>query len=182
MRVSVFGGTHTRPGEKDYDEAVRLGRLLGERGCTVITGGYIGVMEAVSRGAAEAGAHVIGVTCDEIERFRPGKPNAWVKEEQRFPDLVQRLNALIEGCDAAIALPGGVGTLAEIMTTWNRILIGSITPRPLILAGDGWRQVVQSFFEGQGEYVAAHDQKWVQFASSIEQAVDLASPPVGRPE
>ena len=116
MRVSVFGGTHTRPGEKDYDEAVRLGRLLGERGCTVITGGYIGVMEAVSRGAAEAGAHVIGVTCDEIERFRPGKPNAWVKEEQRFPDLVQRLNALIEGCDAAIALPGGVGTLAEIMS------------------------------------------------------------------
>ena len=125
MRVSVFGGTHTRPGDKDYDEAVRLGRLLGERGCTVITGGYIGVMEAVSRGAAEAGAHVIGVTCDEIERFRPGKPNAWVKEEQRFPDLVQRLNALIEGCDAAIALPGGVGTLAEIMTTWNHSWAGS---------------------------------------------------------
>ena len=48
MRVSVFGGTHTRPGEKDYDEAVRLGRLLGERGCTVITGGFIDAVGAAA--------------------------------------------------------------------------------------------------------------------------------------
>ncbi|MDI6694379.1 MAG: hypothetical protein QME21_04975 [Anaerolineales bacterium] len=63
--VTVFGGS--RPTPEDYEQALHLGRLLGGSGYIVLTGGYIGVMEAVSRGASEAGGHVIGVTCDEIE-------------------------------------------------------------------------------------------------------------------
>ncbi|MEM5775914.1 MAG: LOG family protein [Anaerolineaceae bacterium] len=181
MRVTVFGGTHTKPGETDYEQAVKLGRLLGESGHSVLTGGYIGTMEAVSRGAAEAGAHVIGVTCDEIERFRPGQANAWVKEEQRHSLLVDRLNGLIDGGDAAIALPGGIGTLAEVTITWNRMLIGSIAPRPLILIGSAWQNIVESFFINQGEYVAARDHKWVQFAQDVEHAVAMLPPPAGRP-
>jgi hypothetical protein len=103
-RVTVFGGSN--PGERDYEQALQLGRLLGLAGCTVLTGGYIGTMEAVSRGAAEGGGHVVGVTCDEIEAWRPVRPNPWVQEEMRYPTLRQRLFALIENCDAAIALPG----------------------------------------------------------------------------
>lgn len=181
MRVTVFGGTHTHPGETAYEEALKLGRLLGERGHTVLTGGYIGTMEAVSRGAAEAGAHVIGVTCDEIERFRPGGPNAWVKEEQRFTLLVDRLNGLIDGCDVAMALPGGVGTLAEVTVTWNRLLIGSIPPRPLILIGAGWQKVIEAFIAGQDGYIASRDKNWVQFAASSDEAVAMLPYPAGRP-
>lgn len=181
MRVTVFGGTHTKPGETDYEEAEKLGRMLGERGYTVLTGGYIGTMEAVSRGAAEAGAHVIGVTCAEIERFRPGSANHWVQEEQRFPELVSRLNGLIDGCDAAIALPGGVGTLAEVMVTWNRLLIGSIPPRPLILIGERWEKVIESFFTLQDAYIAPHDHRWVQFAANVEKAVEMLPQPARRP-
>ena len=93
MQVTVFGGSEPRPGEPAYEEAFRLGRMIGQKGYTVLTGGYVGTMEAVSRGAAEAGGHVIGVTCDEIEAWRPVRPNAWVQEERRFPSLRQRLNA-----------------------------------------------------------------------------------------
>ena len=73
MRVTVFGGS--QPGEDSpaYSQAIELGRLLASRGHTVLTGGYIGSMEAVSRGAAEAGGHVVGVTCEEIEAWRPVK-------------------------------------------------------------------------------------------------------------
>jgi uncharacterized protein (TIGR00730 family) len=181
MRVTVFGGTHTKPGEAGYDEALLLGKLLGQRGDTVLTGGYIGTMEAVSRGAAEAGAHVIGVTCDEIERYRPGGPNRWVQEEQRFPQLIERLNGLIDGCDAAIALPGGIGTLAEVMVTWNRMLIGSIPPRPLILIGAGWKKVIDSFIAGQDGYISNRDLQWVQFAPDVKEAVEMLPPPAGRP-
>ena len=53
MQVTIFGGTKPRPGETEYDDAVQLGRLLAESGHTVITGGYMGTMEAVSRGANE---------------------------------------------------------------------------------------------------------------------------------
>ena len=78
----------------------------------MLTGGYIGTMEAASRGAAEAGGHVIGVTCQEVETWRRVTPNAWVLEEWRYPTLHERLLALIDGCDAAIALPRRRGNAA----------------------------------------------------------------------
>ena len=81
MRISVFGGSQPKESDLAYAEAMELGRLLAQHGHTVLTGGYIGVMEAVSRGAQEAGGHVIGVTCEEIEAWRPIKANAWVMEE-----------------------------------------------------------------------------------------------------
>lgn len=49
--VTVFGGAS--PTEPDYNAALRLGRLLGQAGCSVLTGGYIGTMEAVSRRSRE---------------------------------------------------------------------------------------------------------------------------------
>ena len=55
MKVSVFGGSQPKEGSTAYAEAQELGKLLAERGHTVLTGGYIGTMEAVSRGAREAG-------------------------------------------------------------------------------------------------------------------------------
>ena len=44
-------------------------------------------MSAVSQGASEAGGHVIGVTCYQIEQFRPLAPNEWVIEEMRYETL-----------------------------------------------------------------------------------------------
>ena len=83
MKISVFGGSQPKEEDAAYAEAMELGRLLAQRGHTVLTGGYIGVMEAVSRGACEAGGHVIGVTCEDIEAWRPIKANSWVMEEIR---------------------------------------------------------------------------------------------------
>jgi uncharacterized protein (TIGR00730 family) len=153
FRVTVFGGSTPRPGEPAYQEAYQFGKLLGNAGYTVLTGGYIGTMEAVSRGTAECGGHVIGVTCDEIEAWRPTKPNSWVQQEMRFPTLKQRLYALIEECDAAIALPGGIGTLAEITVMWSQLQVGAGKPRPLILVGDGWEKMIQVLFDHLGAYV-----------------------------
>jgi hypothetical protein len=172
--VTVFGGS--RPDEAGYAEALRLGRLLGQAGFAVLTGGYIGTMEAVSRGAAEAGGHVIGVTCDEIEAWRPVAPNRWVEEERRCATLRQRIAALIEGCDAAIALPGGPGTLAEITEMWNHLLIGAIPPRPLILVGPGWRATFEQFYRSFESYIPPEQRRWVIFAAGVEQAVDMLRP------
>ena len=142
--ITVFGGS--RPTPKDSQQAERLGQRLGEAGLSVMTGGYIGTMEAVSRTASQAGSHVIGITCDQIEAWRPVKPNSWITEERRFPTLRERLYTLMDDCDAAIALPGGPGTLAEIAMMWNHLLIESIPPKPLILVGDGWKSTIDQFF------------------------------------
>jgi uncharacterized protein (TIGR00725 family) len=171
MRVTVFGGASPKPGSPAYDQALQLGRLLGQAGHTVLTGGYIGTMEAVSYGAAQAGAHVIGVTCDEIEAWRPVNRNPWVMEELRFPTLRNRLFALIENCEAALALPGGPGTMAEIAMMWNHLLTGAISPRLLILIGPGWLVTFNAFFAALGDYVPEEHRRWLSFVPDAEAAV-----------
>ncbi len=173
MLISVFGGSQCKPGDPIYEQAYRLGRLLGESGHTVLSGGYIGVMEAVSRGAAEAGAHVIGVTCDEIERWRPVGANPWVTEERRFPTIRQRLFYLIESCDAAVAMPGGIGTLAEIAEMWSHMQSQAIAIRPLILVGQGWKNTLQTFFLSFTEFIPLEYRQMLKFADSIEVAVEM---------
>ena len=170
-RVTIFGSSQTRPGDPAYAQALHLGELLGKAGCTVLTGGYIGTMEAVSRGAAEAGGHVIGVTCEDIERWRPVKANPWVQEEWRCSTLQERLERLIDGCEAALALPGGPGTLTEIALTWNLLLTQSITPRPLILIGPGWQNTFDAFIQAFEKYIPLSQRQWLSFAKDEETAV-----------
>ena len=173
MNISVFGGAQPQPDSHEYEEARTLGGLLAQRGHTVLTGGYIGVMEAVSRGAHEAGGHVIGVTCADIEAWRKVGRNPWVKEERRKKTLLERMQALIEGCDAAIALPGGVGTLAEISLMWNLMVVESLHRRPLILVGSGWQSTLDQFFTSFEFYMPVRQRDDLLFAENIHTAVEL---------
>jgi uncharacterized protein (TIGR00730 family) len=173
MRVSVFGGSQPKEGDAAYAEALELGRLLAERGHTVLTGGYIGTMEAVSRGAQEAGGHVIGVTCEDIEAWRPTKANAWVMEELRKKTLMDRLHTLIHESDAALALPGGPGTLTEISLTWNLMIVESLHRRPLILIGEGWQSVFDQFITRFDTYIPARQREILSFAKDVQTAVKM---------
>jgi uncharacterized protein (TIGR00730 family) len=173
MRVSVFGGSQPREGEAAYTEALELGRLLAERGHVVLTGGYIGTMEAVSRGANEAGGHVIGVTCEDIEQWRKVSANAWVMEEIRKKTLVERLHTLIHESDAAFALPGGAGTLTEISLMWNLMIVESLHRRPLILIGRGWQSTFDQFFMEFNSYMTAPQREILKFAEDVQTAVKM---------
>lgn len=171
MRITIFGGTKPRPGEKEYIDALQLGCCLAESGHTVITGGYMGTMEAVSRGANEAGGHVIGITCEEIERWRKSLANAWVIEEHKVVTLQERMIALMDASDAVIALPGGVGTLAEIALLWNRMIVEATPLRKLILIGEGWRSAFDGLFHSMNGYFPPAHQSMLTFVSTIEEAV-----------
>jgi uncharacterized protein (TIGR00730 family) len=171
-KITVFGGSTPRPGDPAYQDALILGQTLAKNGHTVLTGGYIGTMEAISRGAAEAGGHVIGITCDEIETWRPVKPNPWIIEEIRYPRLRDRLYGLIDLCDAALALPGGIGTLAEISVLWSQLQTRSSSPRPFILIGSGWLETIKTFTQSLDEYVHAKDQHLLAFAPDTPSAVE----------
>jgi uncharacterized protein (TIGR00730 family) len=173
MKVTVFGGSQPREGDPAYSEALRLGRLLAERGHTVLTGGYIGTMEAVSQGACEAGGHVIGVTCTDIERWRKIPANRWVKEEWKRETLLERMRDLIQECDAALALPGGPGTLAEIALMWNLMIVEAMHRRPLILVGDGWQAVFDQVFTGLSQYTPERHRSLLRFAPDIDTAVQM---------
>lgn len=173
MRVTVFGGSAPKPREPAYQEAYQLGILLGQANHTVLTGGYIGTMEAVSRGAQESGGHVIGVTCDEIESWRPVLPNRWIDEELRYPSLRERMFALMEACDAAMALAGGAGTLAEISTMWNHMQTDAIKARPLILIGEAWRLFFDKAYDVLGDYYPSYVRQLAHFTRDAGSAFNL---------
>ena len=142
--ITVFGSSRAAPDDTVYQDARRLGRLLAEAGYAVCSGGYAGVMEAVSRGAAEAGGTAIGVTVASWStRVRP---NPWLTSEIPTAHLFDRLARLIAS-DAYVAMPGGPGTLGEVAITWNLFQTQSIPVRPLILVGPEWRRALARLAE-----------------------------------
>jgi len=108
MRVSVIGGSTVE--EVRYEQAREVGRLLGEAGHAVVCGGRGGVMEAVCRGASEAGGETIGILPGEDRRAA----NDYV-QTVIATGMGNARNALVAlNGDAAIAIDGGTGTLSEI--------------------------------------------------------------------
>jgi hypothetical protein len=123
-----------------YQTCLALGRLLGQAGFVVATGGYTGAMEAVLRGAREAGAHTVGYTCATFERAFT--PNPWVVEERKTRVLSARIQRLAEESDAFVVVHGGLGTLAELALVWNMMLAGELPARPLVVVGAEWPRVI----------------------------------------
>src|SRR3989304_1229128 len=103
MIVSVFGSG--RCAEQDALSRLcrELGRNLAQAGFTVASGGYGGAMEAVSRGAREAGGQVIGVVASVFS----DKANEWVQERIVVPKWEDRLLKLVELGDGYVICPGG---------------------------------------------------------------------------
>jgi uncharacterized protein (TIGR00725 family) len=108
MRVSVIGGSTVT--DEQYQQAREVGELLGERGYDVVCGGLTGVMEAVCRGAHEAGGHTVGIL--------PGEHTAAANDYVQTAiatGMGNARNALVVLNGAAvIAIDGGTGTLSEL--------------------------------------------------------------------
>jgi uncharacterized protein (TIGR00730 family) len=166
--ISVFGSRAPQPGSSDYETARKLGALLASADLAVATGGYGGMMSAVSQGAAEAGGHVIGVTCAQIERTRPAVPNRWVKQEIKYETLNERVHHLVRNNHGMVVLPGGIGTLSEFALAWSFLQVGELTPRPLILLGEMWTNWLETFV--RPEYVLDQHLQLIRLAGSAETA------------
>jgi uncharacterized protein (TIGR00730 family) len=167
--VTVFGSNAAEVNDTGYQEAYTLGRLLGQAGYTVATGGYYGTMEATSRGAKEAGAHVIGVTTSRFDDR--GGPNPYVDEEIKLPTLFQRLHYLVTFSDGLVALRGGVGTLSEVALSWSLIQVGEMPRKPFVLVGPRWQQIMETYF--RESTVKERDRALLSFAANVNEVVRL---------
>ena len=168
----MFGGSSARPGEEAWVSAAAFAGRMANAGVAVATGGYGGIMEAASQAASQAGGLVIGVTCDDIENWRAVRPNRWIGEEIRVPRLRDRLVRLIEMGQALTAFPGGVGTLSEVALTWSMLQTGTLAPRPFVLVGEAWRDVLRNFLHTAEAYLSPDDAGWLTFEPDGERAAD----------
>jgi len=134
LRITVFGSSRPREGDPDYEEARELGRALAESEYGVCSGGYAGVMEAVSRGAKEAGGKTYGVTAE----FFQAQVNPWIDEEVRVGTWQERLFELIRMADGFVACKGGTGTLVELAVVWEMLNKSVMQGKPFAVLGDFW--------------------------------------------
>ncbi|TMQ71145.1 MAG: LOG family protein [Candidatus Eisenbacteria bacterium] len=167
-RITVYGSSRLSEDEPAYRLAHDLGAALARGGATVITGGYGGAMEAVSRGAAEAGGHVVGVTVDLFEARGP--LNRWVKERVHAPDLFDRLRHLVATTDAHVVLEGSLGTLTELFLTWTLASVGALAAESLVLLGERW----PLYLEAHGELVPRELFRHVRVARTPSEAATWA--------
>jgi uncharacterized protein (TIGR00730 family) len=179
--VGVFGSSLPRPREPAYDSAIDLGREIARRGARVVCGGYGGVMEAVCRGAVEAGGSTRGVVLSGR-----GEPNAWLTETIVAPDLASRLKLLRDGSDAWIFLPHGLGTMLELVWMAESLVKGEARPRRLVVLGDFWRGLVEfALAEASDGGGAASLRGEIRFTASPSEAasaaLDARASPAGGP-
>ena len=142
--VAVYGSSRALPGDGVYEQGVELGRRLVEAGFGVTNGGYSGLMEAVSRGAATAGGRVVGVTAPVLFPHRPGG-NGFLTEEIQAAGLLDRIRTMAELACAYIVMPGSIGTLTELMIAWNDAYLAAArgaAPIPILAFGDAWSEIV----------------------------------------
>jgi len=137
--VTVFGSSRPQEGDAEYEGARELGKALAGREFAVCTGGYGGVMEAVSRGAKEGGGKTYGVTAEFFRR----KANGWVDVEVRKKTWQERLFSLVEMGDGFVACKGGTGTLVELAVVWEMLNKKVMKTKPCVVFGDFWQPILE---------------------------------------
>jgi len=165
--VTIFGGSKCIESDAEYGQARLVGALLAQAGFTICTGGYLGVMEAASRGARESGGRVLGIVMNQFK----SEPNRYLTDKVATPHFYERLQRLITRSVGFVAIRGGMGTVTELSLVWNKIQTKVIQPRPLVLLGDCWRPVVEQWQKSLA--VSAHDVAALDFAKTPEEAVEI---------
>lgn len=130
-KICIFGASSGRIESTYTDEAYKLGTLMAESGWDCVCGaGRNGLMRAVSDGVLDAGGAVTGI----IPKFMVD--NGWdydrLTETIITPDMHTRKESMAEIADAFIALPGGCGTIEELMEiyTWRQL---GIVEKPIVV-------------------------------------------------
>ncbi len=136
--ITIFGSAVPEAGDEQYEFAYQLGKKIAENGYAVCSGGYAGIMEAVSKGAYQSGGTIYGITLENWKSV----PNNYITIEIRTNNLFERINKLIEMGDAYVVLQGGTGTLLELAAVWELINKNLIQPKPIICHSNLWKEII----------------------------------------
>src|SRR5213593_1818507 len=165
--ITVIGKSARNPGDPVPARALRageeVGKLLAERGAVVVTGGLSGVMEAVSRGAKNAGGLVIGILPGLDKR----DANAYVDVAITTGMGWMRNTLVVRAADAVIMISGGIGTLNELTVAYED------KPTVILEGTGGWADRIRDVAY-EGKHLDEAHRATLYFAKTPAEAVDLA--------
>ncbi len=169
--VSVFGSARFGPDHPTYEMGYELGKALVEAGYGVVTGGGPGTMEAVNRGAFEAGGVSVGLN---IELPHEQHPNPYQTHALTFRYFFVRKVMFVRYAAGFIVLPGGLGTLDELSEVLVLIQTRKVHHFPVVALGvDYWRGLAEWIREtmGKAKAISPGDENLFTLVDSPEEAV-----------
>jgi uncharacterized protein (TIGR00730 family) len=172
--ITIFGSSVLTEKSQWYQEAVKLGKLLGENGFTIVTGGGPGIMEAGNRGALEGGGESIGL---DIELPQEQRRNVYVKKGIGFHYFFTRKVMLTASAQAYVFFPGGFGTLDEFFEMVTLVQTEKMERVPIVCVGaDYWSGVDKwmktTLLEEYGT-IQQRDVELYEIVNSAEEAYEL---------
>jgi uncharacterized protein (TIGR00730 family) len=171
--VCVFGSARTPVDSPEYAAGEQLGAALAHDGWAVITGGGPGVMEAVNKGASQAGGVSIGLG---IELPFEQALNDWVDVGVNFRYFFVRKTMFVKYSQAFVVLPGGFGTMDELFEALTLVQTRKVTSFPVILYGSAyWSGLVdwlKSTMLANGK-VSSSDLELIRICDDVDDIVTI---------
>lgn len=190
--IAVFCWSQTQPGTPRWESAERIGALAAKNGFSVISGGYCGSMEAVSKGArevidansantnADASAESAAATPDVTGILVPSQfphrklvGNQYLTKSIDSLNLCNRLHLLTANSRYFVLLPGTMGSLTELLIIWSLALLNPPhMAKPLIICmRDPWEKMVKSIERDLA--LPASEAALLTFVDTVDEAMDL---------
>ncbi len=170
--VTIFGSARVAPGSPYYDLTEKTTRLLSDSGFSVISGGGPGIMEAADKGAYFGKSPSVGLN---IQLPHEQQSNRYQDISQTFRHFFARKYMFVRFASAYVVMPGGFGTLDELMEALTLIQTGKARKIPLILVcSDFWRGMIDWFKEKlvEEQMVNSKDMDLIQLIDEPQQVVE----------
>ena len=175
-RVAIFGSARARPGTFVYEEVERVAAAFAAMGCDIVTGGGPGLMQAANEGAASAGkgAGSVGI---RVELPFEQDVNPFVELAYEHKTFFTRLHHFVVACDAFVVVPGGIGTVLEMLMVWQLLQVRHVENCPLVLVGKMWRGLVgwaeTSMLDSRLALASPEDLRIPQCVDTADEAIEL---------
>ena len=150
MKICVYGASSSQLDKIYYEEAEKLGRLMGKNGhCLVFGGGREGLMGAVARGVHSEGGEIIGIAPKFFDE--PGILYENCTEMLYTETMRERKQLMEDNSEACIVLPGGIGTYEEFFEMLTLKQLGKSERAIILLNTNGYFAPVQALLEHTAE-------------------------------
>jgi uncharacterized protein (TIGR00730 family) len=179
-RVSIFGSARIKENSIYYQRVYELAYALSQKGVDIVTGGGPGLMEAANRGAKD-GSNATRSIGLPIQLPFESDANAHLDVKYHHRRFSSRLDEFMRISHAIVVTPGGIGTLLELLYTWQLIQVGHIQPRPVLLLG---REMWTDFLTWMREeplkrgLMNATDFDMIQLVDSVEEVMTCLEPEI----
>ncbi|TVR44733.1 MAG: TIGR00730 family Rossman fold protein [Planctomycetota bacterium] len=174
--VAIFGSARTKPDHPHYQAARDIAFAAAKQGFTVITGGGPGIMEAANKGAKEGGGHSVGL-CIQLPFEQSHNP--YINRAVDFHYFFVRKVCFLIRTVAVVVMPGGFGTMDEVMETVTLVQTHKIKPMPIVLYEtpfwQGLLDWLKTTMEDQHRYISPGDLDLFTLADSTEAVMQVIS-------